>query len=96
MRRLLFYLFACMFLFYNPVPSGGWFDETHVAIAKAAGYSKWFNAAGPDMIKERMGNRESHNHFVNNPRGTTITPEIVLAQVGKYNRTDSSGHLYGP
>jgi len=32
---------------------------------------------------------------VNNPRGTTITPEIVLTQVGKYNKIDSHGHLYG-
>jgi hypothetical protein len=31
-----------------------WFDETHVANSKAAGYSKWFNPVGPDMIKEKM------------------------------------------
>ena len=45
----------------NPGSSEGWFDETHVAIAKAAGYAKWFNAVGPDMIKVKMGNREGHN-----------------------------------
>ncbi len=56
-----------------PIASEAWFDETHVAIAKAAGYSKWFNAVGPDMIKEKLGNRERHNHFVNNPRGTVVT-----------------------
>jgi hypothetical protein len=63
--------------------------------AWAAGYSKWFNACGPDMIREKMGNREGHNHFVNNPRGIAVTPEMVIAQVEKYNKIDSHGHLYG-
>ena len=80
MKRFLFPLLVCALIFCNAVPSEGWFDETHVAIAKVAGYSKWFNAVGPDMIKEKMGNREGHNHFVNNPRGTVVTPEMVLAQ----------------
>jgi len=65
--------------FIVPAPSESWFDESHVAVAKVAGYSKWFNAVGPDMIKEKMGDREGHNHYVNNPRGTVITPEMVLA-----------------
>ncbi len=60
---------------FPPALSNTWFDETHVATAKAAGYPKWFNSAGPDMIRVKMGNREGHNHFVNNPRGTTVTPE---------------------
>ena len=47
------------------------------------------------MIKEKLGNREGHNHFVNNPRGTVVTPEIVLAQAEKYNKIDTHGHLYG-
>ena len=64
-------------------------------MAKAAGYPKWFNSAGPDMIRVKMGNREGHNHFVNNPRGTSISSEMVIAQVGKYNRVDPGGHLYG-
>ena len=58
-------------------------------------YVKWFNAVGPDMIKEKMGDREGHNHYVNNPRGTVITSEMVLAQVEKYNQVDNHGHLYG-
>lgn len=95
MKRFLVFILAVSFILSFSFPADAWFDETHVAIAKAAGYSKWFNAAGPDMVKEKMFNREGHNHFVNNPRGTTITPEIVLAQVGKYNKIDSSGHLYG-
>jgi len=72
-----------------------WFDETHVAVAKAAGYAKWFNACGPDMIKLKMGDRERHNHYVNNPRGRVVTPEMVLAQVEKYDQIDQQGHLYG-
>ncbi len=95
MRRLLFFILTVFCILSWSFPANSWFDETHIAIAKATGYSKWFNAAGPDMIKEKMFNREGHNHFVNNPRGTIITPEIVLAQVEKYNKIDSHGHLYG-
>ena len=95
MRRFFLLLFACTFLCHHPIPSEAWFDETHVAIAKAAGYPKWFNACGPDMIREKMGNREGHNHFVNNPRGIAVTPEVVIAQVEKYNKIDPHGHLYG-
>ena len=78
-----------------PSTSSAWFDETHLAIAKVAGYQKWFNAAGPDVAKLKMGDKEGHNHFVNNPRGTVVTPEMVLAQVERYNQKDPVGHLYG-
>ena len=78
-----------------PSTSSAWFDETHLAIAKVAGYPKWFNAAGPDVAKLKMGDKEGHNHFVNNPRGTVVTPEMVLAQVERYNQKDPVGHLYG-
>jgi hypothetical protein len=78
-----------------PSTSSAWFDETHLAIAKVAGYEKWFNAAGPDVAKIKMGDKEGHNHFVNNPRGTVVTPEMVLGQVERYNQKDPVGHLYG-
>ena len=78
-----------------PTTSHAWFDETHLSIAKVAGYPKWFNAAGPDVAKLKMGDKEGHNHFVNNPRGTEVTPEMVLAQVERYNQKDPAGHLYG-
>ena len=78
-----------------PSTSSAWFDETHLAIAKVAGYQKWFNAAGPDVAKLKMGDKEGHNHFVNNPRGTVVTPEMILAQVERYNQNDPYGHLYG-
>ena len=78
-----------------PYSSLSWYDETHLAIAKVAGYSKWFNAAGPDVAKLKLGDKEGHNHFVNNPRGTVVTPEMALAQVERYNQKDPTGHLYG-
>lgn len=79
----------------SPKRASAWHDETHLAIAKAAGYSKWYSAIGADMAKLKAGDIESHNHFVNNPPGTIITPEIVIAQTEKYNRIDEKGHLYG-
>jgi hypothetical protein len=76
--------------------SYSWHDETHVAIAKAAGYKKWFNAAGADMLKVKAGYKERLNHYTNNPRGTIVTPEMVFQQIEKYNKkTDVIGHLYG-
>jgi hypothetical protein len=66
-----------------------------MAVAKAAGYHKWYLAVGADMTKEKMGSREGHNHYVNSPRGTLITPEMVLEQVDKYDQKDPGGHLYG-
>jgi hypothetical protein len=73
-----------------------WYDETHVAIAKAAGYKKWFNAAGADMIKVKANRIEKFNHFANNPRGTVVTAQMVFNQVAAYNRSgDPHGHLYG-
>jgi hypothetical protein len=36
-----------------------WFDETHIMIGKAAGYYKWFNGAGADMIKLKAPQIES-------------------------------------
>jgi len=47
------------------------------------------------VAKLKIGHKEGHNHFVNNPRGTVITPQKVLAQVEKYNQVDPVGHLYG-
>ncbi len=77
------------------VSAGAWNDETHLAIAKAAGYAKWFNAAGADMAKVKAGAIEQHNHYANNPAGATVTPAGVLAQVPRYDTVDAAGHLYG-
>jgi hypothetical protein len=73
-----------------------WHDETHIAIAKATGYKKWYNATGADMAKLRAGKKERYNHYVNNSRATIVTPETVLQQAENYNNpTDLMGHLYG-
>ncbi|MBN1833758.1 MAG: hypothetical protein JW896_16770, partial [Deltaproteobacteria bacterium] len=52
-------------------------------------------AIGADMTKLKAGDIENSNHYVNNPPGTIITPEMVMAQTEKYNRIDEKGHLYG-
>ena len=73
-----------------------WHDETHLAIARAAGYAKWYNAAGADLAKEKAGLQESLNHYSNNYNVDKITPELVLEQVKRYNdAADKGGHLYG-
>jgi hypothetical protein len=75
--------------------SHAWFDETHLAVAKVAGYQKWFNVAGADVARIKIGDKENHNHYINNAQGTVVTPKKVLAQVDKCNQIDRSGHLYG-
>jgi hypothetical protein len=73
-----------------------WHDETHIAIVKATGYKKWYNATGADMAKLKAGRKEKLNHYVNNSRGTNVTPEMVFKQTKKYNKTNGIvGHLYG-
>jgi hypothetical protein len=67
-----------------------WYDETHIAIAKAAGYYKWFNATGADMAKMKAGEIEAHNHYCNQARGTVVTQQTVLSQVGLYNQVDDT------
>jgi len=82
-------------LIASPFTASAWQDETHLAIARAAGYTKWYNSAGADMVKVKVGDMEGHNHFSNNPPGTAVTAELVLGQVKDYNRVDRDGHLYG-
>ena len=79
-----------------PCHGWAWHDETHIAIAKAAGYEKWFNAAGADLTKIKAGDIENKNHYVYNPQGTVVTAERVLDQADRYNVPhDTKGHLYG-
>jgi hypothetical protein len=78
------------------VNSYPWNDETHITIAKAAGYKKWYNAVGADMAKLKAGKIEELNHYASNPKGTSVTLEMVFQQVKKYNKTnDPKGHMYG-
>lgn len=72
-----------------------WYDETHLAIARAAGYAKWYLACGADMAKIKAGDVEAGNHFAKNPAGRTVTPEAVIGQAESYDRVDEEGHLYG-
>jgi len=73
-----------------------WHDETHIAVAKAAGYAKWYNAAGPDMAKTKAGSIEGFNHFYDNPSNAEITPAVILEQIDRYNNPrHEEGHLYG-
>lgn len=92
-KHILFVLIAVMVVF--PVPSFAWNDEPHLSIAKVAGYSKWYNACGADMARLKAGDREKHNHYVNNPPGTVVTSELIFSQIDRYNQIDKDGHLYG-
>jgi len=94
-RRLTVSTLIVLRFLLCPTSSSAWHDETHIAIAKVAGYHKWFNATGADMAKLKAGDIERHNHYVNNSPDTVVTPEMVLAQSRKYNQIDKSGHLYG-
>ncbi len=74
----------------------GWHDETHLSVAKAAGYYKWYNSAGPDIAKLKASYAESYNHWFDNTSKVEITTEMVLDQTERYNNPkDKGGHLYG-
>jgi len=88
------FLLVLFFTLATP-PAGAWYDETHLAIGKAAGHKKWFLGAGADMAKVKCGAREGHNHYVNNPPGSTLDTRMVFAQVERYDQIDDHGHLYG-
>jgi hypothetical protein len=95
MKRIFSWLLTIS-ICIQPALSWAWHDETHLAIAKAAGYQKWYNAAGADITKIKAGEVEKRNHGVNNPPGTVVTAERVLDQAEHYNSPDDpTGHLYG-
>jgi hypothetical protein len=76
--------------------SESWYDETHLAVARAAGYRKWYNAAGADIAKLKAGDVEAGNHYFENPAGVQVTAELVLRQAGRYDSPGApEGHLYG-
>jgi hypothetical protein len=92
------WFFLVIFIaFFSSTPSlsHAWNDETHLAIAKAAGYHKWYLAAGADMIKIKAGKIEADNHFFNNAPGSVVTSSLIERQIGKYDQPDPDGHLYG-
>ena len=72
-----------------------WSERTHLAVAKAAGYEKWYNAAAADILKVKVGKGEQYNHYFNT-EATQITPTMVLDQAKAYDSpSDDEGHLYG-
>lgn len=88
---ILFFLIAL----FSP-QAEGWHDETHLAIAQAAGYAKWYYAAGADMVKIKAGPIEEYNHYFNNMKNLPVTPDLVLSQINRYDDpADPEGHLYG-
>lgn len=89
-------LISLLLLFFNAPASQAWFDQTHLAIAQASGYERWYNANGADIAKLKAGKTESYNHIFNNDRDVEITPALVLDQAARYNDPrDTQGHLYG-
>jgi len=67
-----------------------WHDETHIAIAKATGYKKWYNAAGADMLKIKAGYTERLNHYTN----TDIIGHLygaIIASVRDYLKEKQRG-----
>jgi len=76
--------------------AAGWHDETHLAVAKVAGYYKWYNAVGADMAKIKADRIERNNHYFNNINRVEVTPRMVFEQARRYNDPkDTEGHLYG-
>ena len=83
-------------LLTSSYPAYSWHDRTHLAIAKAAGYQYWFNAAGADITKVKAGAIEEKNHYFNNYKNETVIDKMVFDQVKAYNSpSDEEGHLYG-
>jgi len=96
MKNIFKAFFVSLIFILGVTPASAWHDETHMAIAKAAGYAKWYDVAGPDVTKIKAGDKEAMNHWYNNNAGRHITPKMVLEQVGRYDRADDpEGHLYG-
>jgi hypothetical protein len=96
-KELLFIVMLGLLFTFKPAEQAfSWDDKTHLAIAKKAGYSRWYNAAGADLAKIKAGNIEAYNHYSNNPSGIVITREMVIKQAEYYDVGDHrEGHLYG-
>jgi hypothetical protein len=93
--RLIPFL-AAFFVMSSVSPVFGWHHKTHIAIAKAAGYKRWYNAAAADVTKLKAGNLENYNHIFRNTDNMEVTPAMVLEQESRYNDPDDKeGHLYG-
>ena len=95
MKKQLYALILLVLIVLSS-PGYAWHDKTHIAIAKAAGYQYWFNAAGADITKIKAGAIEEKNHYYNNYENVPVTDKLVLNQARLYNSpSDEEGHLYG-
>ncbi len=95
-KSISYILFIVIGAFTVTNTSYGWHDRTHIAVAKAAGYDYWFNAAGADITKVKAGAREEKNHYFNNYINEAVTDKMVIDQAPRYdNPSDEEGHLYG-
>ncbi|HWR00237.1 MAG TPA: hypothetical protein VN371_00100 [Chlorobaculum sp.] len=75
-----------------------WHDNTHLAIAEAAGFDLWYSAAAPDVAKSKSAFNaiESPNHYFNNNDNREVDAAMVMGQVARYDTPgDTEGHLYG-
>jgi hypothetical protein len=89
-------IFLSLILNTTAGTSWAWNDQTHLAIAKAAGYPHWYNAAGADITKIKAGTIEEKNHYFDNDHDVEVTAKTALDQANRYNNpSDEEGHLYG-
>lgn len=96
LRIRSFFFLIVLSVIFNLSLAGAWHDETHLSVAKAAGYDRWYNAAGPDITKIKADFIERNNHYFDNENNVPVTPEMVLSQIARYNSpSDREGHLYG-
>ncbi|MEN6375427.1 MAG: hypothetical protein ABFD75_11705 [Smithella sp.] len=99
MKKILCRIIILLLLLSTAGTAFGWYDNTHLAVAKAAKYRMWYNAAAPDIAKIKAGNIEYFNHWYNNNGESEVTAETVIKQISRYNKTnnssDAEGHLYG-
>jgi hypothetical protein len=95
MKKSITFILALPLIFFSS-QGWAWHDETHLAIARAAGYEKWYNTAHADIAEIKAGDVEKKNHYVNNTPGTVVTVDTLLKQADLYNNSDDEmGHLYG-
>ncbi len=95
-RIITIFLSIISFLAIHVHSVFGWHDSIHIAVAKAAGYDKWYYVVGPDMTKTKAGSIERFNHFFDNSLNVEVTHEMIHRQVMRYNNPNhSEGHLYG-
>ena len=96
--RGMSFLTTLFVLLFNTADSYAWHDRTHLGIAQAAGFERWYSAAAPDVAKSKDVFRaaEEKNHYYNNNANRKVTAAMVMEQADRYNRPDDDeGHLYG-